>query len=48
MYSAEALVLMDKTSEALQHLSPDLMSNSEEQLSKAGQYCMSTGLHDIG
>lgn len=35
MYSAEALVLMDKTSEALQHLSPDLMSNSEEQLSKA-------------
>ena len=39
MYAAEALVLMDQTSEALQHLSPDLISNNEEQFSKTGHCC---------
>ena len=39
MYAAEALVLLDQTSEALQHLSADLISNNEEQFSKAVVIC---------
>ena len=36
LYAAEALVMLDHTSEALQHLSPDHVINNDEQTSKKG------------
>lgn len=38
LYAAEALVLLDHTSEALQHLSLDLIPLNEEQNNKGGYY----------
>lgn len=39
LYAAEALVVLDQTTEALQHLSQDLIpNNDEQQTSKAGCY----------
>ena len=36
LYVAEALVMLDHTSEALQYLSPDHVINNDEQTGKTG------------